>query len=53
VTAGGFALGTPLLFDGGVYLAVAGSVLALLDPYLERDAPMRFRGPEAPGAVEE
>jgi multicomponent Na+:H+ antiporter subunit B len=34
VTAGGFAVGTPLLFDCGVYLAVAGSVLAFLAPYL-------------------
>jgi multicomponent Na+:H+ antiporter subunit B len=31
---GGFAFGTPLLFDCGVYLAVAGSVLAFLTPYL-------------------
>jgi multicomponent Na+:H+ antiporter subunit B len=36
VTApGGLALGTALLFDCGVYLAVAGSVLAFLSPYLE------------------
>ena len=33
-TAGGLLLGTPLLFDAGVYLAVAGSVLAFLAPYL-------------------
>jgi multicomponent Na+:H+ antiporter subunit B len=31
---GGFAFGTPLLFDCGVYLTVAGSVLAFLTPYL-------------------
>jgi multicomponent Na+:H+ antiporter subunit B len=31
---GGVALGTALLFDCGVYLAVAGSVLAFLTPYL-------------------
>ena len=35
VTAGGFAVGTPLLFDCGVYLAVVGSVLAFLAPYLD------------------
>jgi multicomponent Na+:H+ antiporter subunit B len=35
VDAAGFALGTPVLFDCGVYLAVAGSVLAFLDPYLD------------------
>jgi multicomponent Na+:H+ antiporter subunit B len=36
VTApGGLALGTTLIFDCGVYLAVAGSILAFLAPYLE------------------
>lgn len=35
VSTGGFAVGTPLLFDCGVYLAVAGSVLAFLAPYLD------------------
>lgn len=34
VVSGGLALGTPLLFDCGVYLAVVGSVLAFLAPYL-------------------
>ena len=34
VTSAGLALGTTLLFDCGVYLAVAGSVLAFLAPYL-------------------
>jgi multicomponent Na+:H+ antiporter subunit B len=34
-TAGGFAVGTTLLFDCGVYLAVAGSVLTFLSPYLD------------------
>jgi multicomponent Na+:H+ antiporter subunit B len=33
-TAGGLTFGTALLFDCGVYLAVAGSVLAFLAPYL-------------------
>ncbi len=31
----GFALGTPLVFDIGVYLAVLGSVLTFLNYYLE------------------
>ena len=31
----GMKLGTTLLFDAGVYLAVAGSILAFLAPYLE------------------
>lgn len=31
----GLAIGTALLFDCGVYLAVAGSVLTFLAPYLE------------------
>lgn len=35
VAPGGLALGTTLLFDCGVYLAVLGSVLAFLAPYLE------------------
>jgi multicomponent Na+:H+ antiporter subunit B len=34
-TPGGLTVGTALLFDCGVYLAVAGSVLAFLAPYLE------------------
>lgn len=34
-TAGGLAVGTTVLFDCGVYLAVAGSVLAFLAPYLD------------------
>ena len=34
-TAGGFTVGTTLLFDCGVYLAVAGSVLTFLSPYLD------------------
>lgn len=33
-TGSGLLLGTAMLFDGGVYLAVAGSVLAFLTPYL-------------------
>ncbi len=33
---GGFAIGTTLIFDTGVYLAVAGSVLTFLAPYLEK-----------------
>ena len=32
----GFALGTPLMFDLGVYLAVLGAVLTFLSHYLER-----------------
>jgi multicomponent Na+:H+ antiporter subunit B len=47
-SAGGFALGTTLLFDCGVYLAVAGSVLAFLHPYM--DAP---EAPSAPGPVDD
>ena len=35
ISEGGFALGTTLLFDTGVYLAVAGSVLTFLAPYLD------------------
>ena len=35
ISEGGFALGTTLLFDSGVYLAVAGSVLTFLVPYLD------------------
>ena len=35
VAPGGLALGTTLMFDCGVYLAVVGSVLAFLSPYLE------------------
>lgn len=33
--ANGFVLGTPLLFDIGVYLAVLGAVLTLLSHYLD------------------
>ena len=35
IAPGGLAVGTTLLFDCGVYLAVLGSVLAFLAPYLE------------------
>lgn len=35
ISEGGFALGTTLIFDAGVYLAVVGSVLTFLAPYLE------------------
>ena len=35
IAPGGLALGTTLMFDCGVYLAVVGSVLAFLSPYLE------------------
>ena len=32
---GGFALGTALVFDLGVYLAVVGAVLTFVSAYLE------------------
>ncbi len=35
ISDGGLAIGTTLLFDTGVYLAVAGSVLTFLAPYLD------------------
>ncbi len=57
ISEGGFALGTTLLFDAGVYLAVAGSILTFLAPYLEeRRLPDRslvpLRGPARPGKTD-